>query len=135
MIKRALPALILLILLVGPFAVIDYLFCRSINAEAETVQDPCVFRVEFYNDTDKQLEVFLDWASHSFPEHPWPFNVAGGEIAPGETWPLQDDYLCGDYFIRWMFGDITYIYGFRQKSYHDKVRVFTPPEEWHDNAQ
>ena len=104
---------------------IESLFKKSSGDGANS----CLFKIEFHNDTGTDLEVYLDWISHPY-NTPRPFVLAGGEIDAGETWPLEYDYLCGEYIIRWINGDTSYVHGFQQKPYHDNPRVFTPPEEW-----
>ena len=59
------------------------------------------FSISFHNDTNMIACYFLYWVDHDFDNHPYPANMAGGELAPGQTNVLENKYPCGHWVIRW----------------------------------
>lgn len=85
----------------------------------------CTFTVQFENSLSEKVFYTLDWVDHPF-EYPKPFNLAGGELHPGQSWRLKTPILCGEYLVKWMCKDLYVERGFVHKKHHDPVRVLTP---------
>lgn len=78
----------------------------------------CRFRVKFVNDTDQKVVYTFDWIDHPFyTRHNklvGPYNLAGGELGPGQEVLLKSEYTCGEYYVVWTKDNQTYRYEFSQ---------------------
>ena len=54
---------------------------------------------QFKNSTDQKAIVYLYWLDHDLDYYPVPFNLACGEMKPGQKWKLQHGYKIGEYRI------------------------------------
>ena len=68
---------------------------------------------KFKNSTDQKAIVYLYWLDHGL-DYPGPFNLACGEMKPGQIWKVENNYKIGEYVILWRSMDskdikITYI--------------------------
>ena len=86
------------------------------------------WNVEFKNTTDVKVIYIFNWIDHPY-DHPYPINLAGGELDPGKSHRPEYDYLPGEYMVTWIIGDEKYIYAFSHRNYMDRLRILTPYNE------
>jgi len=60
---------------------------------------------QFKNSTSQKVLVFLWWLDHDW-DYPGPVNLAGGEMKPGQVWPVGNNYEPGKYVIIWKSMDL-----------------------------
>ena len=75
--------------------------------------EECYFDVRIHNNSDKKAFYSFRWVDHPYRSLR-SFEQTGGELLAGETIDLINSQRCGTYYIKWTFGDISWIDAFTE---------------------
>ena len=91
----------------------------------QIVQSECTFSIQLHNNTSEKVDYTLWWFDHPY-NHNGSFNIAGGELQPGQTEDLIGIRECGIYWVRWSSDRYNHVYAFYQDEISPNPRVLKP---------